>query len=186
MLSHVRLLVWLSVEIYNLILYLKCLSWKSDAALHIVLATVNRASHNLTELVGILCNVLTSLLIVERIERSLLRTSEIGEVKTVVNNLAADVIAQSVEVGILCLQRHGVARWVVEHHDVVQLHLAKALHAAIVPVRPFDVRLASAEQCRHGVLSKRHGKRSLRNARSVAHLAHKQIVADKQRLFKRR
>ena len=50
-------------------------------------------------------------------------------------------------------------------------------------MRPLHVALHVDQ--RHGVLGERHGERSFRNARSVAYLAHEEIVARKETLLER-
>ena len=76
-----------------------------------------------------------------------------------------------------------IACRIVEHHDVVELHVAQTLHAAVIPVRPLNVALHVDQ--RHGVLGERHGERSFRNARTVAYLAHEEIIAREETLFER-
>lgn len=73
-----------------------------------------------------------------------------------------------------------IACRIVEYHDVVELHVAQTLHAAVIPVRPLNVALHVDQ--RHGVLGERHGKRSFRDARTVAYLAHEEIIARKETL----
>jgi 4-hydroxy-tetrahydrodipicolinate reductase len=60
---------------------------------------------------------------------------------------------------------------------------AITLYSAVIPVRPLHVTLHVDQ--RHGVLGERHGERSFRNARSVAYLAHEEIVAREETLFER-
>ena len=38
-----------------------------------------------------------------------------------------------------------VARWVVEHHDVIQFYLSQSFYPAVVPMRPVQVTLGVDE-----------------------------------------
>ncbi len=92
-------------------------------------------------------------------------------------DLVADAVNHLIEIVrlIALLVAEGVAGRIVEHHDVVELHVAQALYTAVIPVRPLHVALHVDQ--RHGVLGERHGERSLRDARTIAYLAHEEIVA---------
>ena len=72
----------------------------------------------------------------------------------------------------------------LSHHDVVELHMPEAFHAAVVPVGPLYV--ASGVDDGQRVLRQRHGERRLRNARTVAEFRYKQVVAREQTLLQRR
>ena len=100
--------------------------------------------------------------------------------------LLAGSVGDGVEVAAPILGRgeHGVASRIVEHNDVVELHLAQSLGTLVAPLRPLDVRVTVDNGQR--VLRQRQRERSLRLARSVAHLRHKEVVAYEQRLLKRR
>ena len=85
---------------------------------------------------------------------------------------------------ILRVGADGVAGRIVEHHDVVQFYITKTFHTTIVPMGPLDVRLRTDEGQR--VLRERHGKRCLRDARTIADLRHEEVVARQQRFLERR
>ena len=83
-------------------------------------------------------------------------------------HLVAYLVGQAVVVLVLLVEGHGVASGIVEHHDVVELHVAKSLHTTVVPMRVVEIALAvEYGQC---VLRERHVKRCLRNARPVRQL----------------
>ena len=178
-------LVGLSVEVDDAVLNLQRLSGKSHAALHVVLAAVGRPGVNCTIFRLVLADVLSAHVIDGLIVVPLLLCIQRVQVGFVRHQLVAERIAHQIVVGCLILRvgADGVAGRIVEHHDVVQFHLAKAFHAAIVPLRPLDIRLAVEQRQR--VLCQRHGQRSLRYSRSVAHLRHEQVVAREQRFLQR-
>ena len=122
-------------------------------------------------------DVVSSYVIHSVVPVALLLRSEFRHVRMVHYQLTAVRIAHLIVVGSLILRvRHErVACRIVEHHDVVELNLAQAFCAAIVPLRPFDVRLAAEHGQR--VLCERHGEGRLRYARTIAYLAHEEVVA---------
>ena len=73
------------------------------------------------------------------------------------------------------VRNESVSSGIVEDDDVVLLNLSQPFHASVVPLRPLYVRLASEEG--QSVLCEWHGEWCLRNARSVAHFRHAQVVA---------
>ena len=82
---------------------------------------------------------------------------------------------------ILRCRTDGVASREVEYDDVVQFHLTQAFYAAIVPMGPFNIRLALKQgQC---VLGQGHGQRGFGNTRTVAYLRYEQVVTRQQRLL---
>ena len=86
---------------------------------------------------------------------------------------------------VLCLilvARHdGVAGGEVEHYHVVEPYISQSFHAPIVPVGPLYVALAI--QYGKGVLREWHGERGLRDARTIAQLAHTKVVTGEKRLL---
>ena len=80
-----------------------------------------------------------------------------------------------------CAER--VAGRIVEHDNVVELHLAQSRCTVVAPLRPLYVRLAVEHRKR--MLGERHGKRGVRLARTVAYLAHEEIVAREKRFLER-
>ena len=171
-------LVGLSIQIDNVVLNLQCLSRQTHTALHIVLTTIGGACVNQTILLWIGLNGLfASLIDGVEVKRIRIRTLWIG--------LVTYLIAHLIEVVSLILGRrtNGVTSGIVEHHDIVELNLAQALHSAIVPMGPFDIRLAFEQ--RHGVLCQRHGQWGLRNTRSIAYLRDEEIVARQEALLQR-
>ena len=98
----------------------------------------------------------------------------------------ANAVSQAVEILrlILWCRAERVAGGIVEHHDVVELHLSQALCAFVGPLRPLNVR-ATLEH-RQRVLREGQREWCLRLAWSVAHLRHEEIDACEQRFLQRR
>ena len=168
-----------------MILDLQRLSRQSYTALHIVLATVSRSCVYHSVLLRISQNGLTTSLIdgIEVHGQLLLRQRvRIGTLRI---HLVTYLVAHLVEVVCLIAQvtADGVASGIVEYHDVVELYFPQTFHATIVPMRPFNVRLAL--EYGQSMLRQRHGQRCLRDARTVADLRHKQVVTRQQRLLQR-
>ena len=179
----VWLLVGLTVEIDDAVLDLQRLSRQTHTTLHVVLATVGGTGDNITILREVGSNLGTTGGIDGlEIFQALFRAERI-RVGTLRIELVAYTVAHLVEVVglILGCRAKGIAGREVEHDDVVELHLAQALHATVVPMRPFDIRLALKDG--HRVLCQRHGQRRLRNAGAIAHFRHKQVVTRQQRLL---
>ena len=185
----VRLLVRLPVEIHHAVFQLQRLPGQPHAPLHVVFTTVHRPPHHLAEHLRILVDVfaphgikpgqeVTLLLARERIQQ---RESAI-ELHVL---LSPDAVGHGIKIHVLVgrVGHDRVARRIVEHHDVVQLH-PSAADTLIFPLRPLYVGLAPHH--RHRVLRERHRKRCHRLARPVAHLTHEQVVAHQERLLQRR
>ena len=182
----VGLLVWLAVKVHYAVLYLQRLAGQSHAPLDVVLAAVGRARYHLAILAGVVGYVLPACAVHGVVvSHALLCRERVGG-GALARYLVAQRVAQRVEVHGLVLRRGAqrVARGVVEHHYVVELNVAEAFYAAVVPVGPLYVRLA----LNHGqrVLRERHGERRLGYSRAVAHLAHEEVVAGEERLLERR
>ena len=184
----VWLLVGLAIKIYDAILDLQGLSWQTNAALHVVLTAVGRSADDVAIFARIahdvasahLVNLLEILALLQRIHLS----HVLGK-SVLIQNLLTESIHHLVV--ILCLIalfiHQSIARRIVEHHDIVELHIAQSLHTTVIPVRPFAVALHVDQ--RHGVLGERHGEWRLRNTWTVAHLAHEKIVAREKALLER-
>lgn len=174
----------LAVDIYLSFFNLERVARQAHAALHVVLAAVNRAGDDLAIHLRVGQDEVASCCIVEVVDGPLLLARQAVHVDLLRIDALPFAVGQAVEVGLLEVGGHGVARGEVEHHDVVQLHPSEARHALVLPLRPLDVRLAVEDgQC---VLGQRHGERRVGHARSVAHLAHVEEIAHKQRFLQRR
>ena len=185
----VWLLVRFAVEVDDAVLYLQSLTGQTYAALHVVLAAVDGACLYSAELRRVLVDELAACGVELREEVVLLLLcGEIGYLAVVLLSplLLAGSVGDGVEVAAPVLGRgeNGVASRVVEHNDVVELHLAQSLSALVAPLRPLDIRVAVDNGQR--VLRQRQRERGLRLARAVAHLRHEEVVAYEQRLLKRR
>ena len=182
----VGLLVGLAIEVDDTVFDLQGLTRQTNAALDIVLAAVGGTVVDHAILHRILHDIFPSQVIdhIEVVELSLAvecsRIDGIGVLGLV--ELRTKVVAHRVvTVGELVLSENGVTGRIVEDHDVVELHMAKTLHAAVVPMRPLDVALGVDDGQR--VLRKRHGKRCLRDTGTVAELGNKEVVAREQALL---
>ena len=91
--------------------------------------------------------------------------------------LSIDVV-KGIEICLLEVGGYRVACREVEHHNVVQFHFAEARYTFIFPLGPFDVRFGvEYRQC---MLCQRHGKRRIRYARTITHLADVKEIAYQQ------
>ena len=180
-------LLLLSVYIDDFVLNLEGLAWQTHTTLHIIFPSVSRTGghtavhigfggHNLLSDAIKLVPHLLLLLSLQRFHQRYLIALFRGRHTSL-------FIAEAVVVTIV-RNGHRISCWVVEHHNVSPFHFAEALHAAIFPLRPFDVRLAV--QHRDSVLRQGHSEGCLRNAWPITHLAHQQEVARHQRLLQRR
>ena len=171
----------LAVDVYDVVLYLQGLSGLSDATLDIVFAAVDRSADDFAVFFGVLCHIGTSGLVEDAVGLALLgQRKRVGR-KFALQDLASEVVAQTVEVGPLGIGGYGVSGGIGEDHNVSDLNALKTFHAAVFPLRPFDVALSSAEPCRHVVLCKGHGG----DARPVVDLRYEEIVAGQQAFLQR-
>ena len=175
-----RFLVRLAVEVNDAVLYLQSHSRQSHAALHVVLAAVGGSADDVSELLWRCSHIVVSCLVNLLEIVVFLLGCHLAQVHILVcEQLVACGIADvAVEVGVGIVFHQGVAGRIVEHHDVVELHVAQSFDAAVFPVWPFNVRLCVYHRQR--VLRERHGERSLRDAGSVAHFAHEEVVAGEE------
>ena len=184
----VRLFVGLSVEINDVVLDFERLSGQSHAAFHVVFAAVGGSRTDVTELYGVVFQVVTTErihVLVHIVNLLLIHRREVGIAEILQINLLARVIDQAIILRLVGnFGENRVACGVVEHHDVVQFDLSESLHAAIVPMRPGNIRFRADERQR--VLRERHCQRRLRDARAVTDFRHEEIVAREQRFFQRR
>ena len=185
----VGLLVGLAVEIDDMVLDLEGLSGQSHTALHIVLTTVGRTAADVAKIRGHAGQIVAAQPVDFTIVAALLHRVHAAHIGRSTVLLLIEVGAEAVDHrvvlgGIALFGEDAVAGRIVEHHNVIKLHMAQALHAAIVPVGPGDVAVGIDYGQR--VLGERHGERGLRDAGAIAHLAHKEIVAREQTLLKRR
>ena len=179
----VWLLVGLTVEIDDMILYLQRLTRQSHTAFHVVLTTVCGTGDDLAVLSLILSDGLTSGLVDSiEIPDPLFCRQRVG-IRTFGIDLIADAIAHLIIVHSLIplIRAERVTSRIVEYHDIVQFHLTQAFHPAIIPMRPLDIRLALYDWQR--VLRQRHRQRRLRDAWPVAHFRYEEIIARQQRLL---
>ena len=146
----VGLFVGFAVEVNNAVSYLQRLSGQADATLYVKLAVVNGAAYHLAEHLGVLEHILTPGGVLLLKHGALLLPRKRIHVHYGIY-LAPHLVAYPVEVAVLLRKRHGVARGIVENHDVVELHFTEALDTLIVPRRFLDVRLAAqhGERIRH-------------------------------------
>ena len=183
----VGLLVGLAVEVYHAVLHLQRLTGQTHAALHVVLAAVGGSRGYRAILHGVRQQILTAHLVdilIQLIHLLLVHRREVGHAHILRIQLLTVVVHHAVILRLVGkLRENGVAGGIVEHHDVVQLHIAQTFHTTVVPVRPLYVRLRADERQR--VLRERHRQRCLRDARAIAHLRHKQVVAREQALLQR-
>ena len=177
-----------SVEIDDVVFDFKHLSRESHAALHVILAAVNGARDDVAKFLwhlphheasqGIAAGIFLTLLG----ERGLWRELSVGAVLHLRPD--AQLIDHSVIVLLRMFRSDGVARRIIEDHNVAELHFAQSLHASVVPMRPFKIAARTSD--RHGVLRQRHGERRLRDARSVGEFGNEEIVARQQCFLQRR
>ena len=164
------------------------ISRQADAAFYIVLAAVGRTAddvaifawHAANVVAASSINLLKIMALLQWVHRA-----HILFLSVLLHQLVADAVNHVVVIigliGLLIDER--IACRIIEHHDVIEFHVAQTLYAAVIPVRPLYVALHVDQ--RHGVLGERHGERSFRNARAVAYLAHEEIIARKETLFER-
>ena len=180
----VGLLVGLAVKIDYAVLDLQGLSGKAHTPFHIVLPTVCWAADDVAIFTVVVENVLPACGISLFEVGTLLCHGELGQVGGWRIELLAERISHLVVVGCLVAvsTAQRVAGRVVEHYNVVELHMAETFHSSIVPVRPLQIRLA----IHHGqrVLGERHGERRLGDAWTIAYFAHEEIVAGEQGALK--
>ena len=103
----------LSVDIHDVVLNLEAVAGQTHAALHIVLAAVDRTVNDIAEHLFV------------------------GPHRS-----ASILVDEGVVVGVLHFQRHSVAGREIEHHNIVTLHIPEAFQALIIPLRIVDIRLA--------------------------------------------
>ena len=140
-LNVVRLLIGLAINVDNVVLNLKSLPRQSHTTLHIVLTTVSRTCVYQSVFLRVLLDCLSASLIDGAvIKRQLLQCQRI-RVGALRIHLIAHLIAHLVKVISLVawVATDGITCRVVEHHDVVELNLAQALDATIVPMGPLKV-----------------------------------------------
>ena len=94
--------------------------------------------------------------------------------------IAGDAHA-ALDVVVLLVHRSVILHRIIEHHHVVVLDFAEAGQAAVFPFDPLQIRLGP--QKRHGVVGEGEAQGRHGEARAVAQLAHKEEIADHQRLL---
>ena len=171
--------IFLAIEIDTALANLQHLSRKSDAALHVILSAVDGSRQNVPCLALIhlhkgasgridatkgrlLC--LIRLPAVDCCRKRLRHSALLRE------QLVADLVNQAIEVLILRIGRHGIARGIIEYDDVVQFGASEALNSPIIPMGIIDVTLTIEHRQR--MLHQRHREWRLRNARSVRKLTY--------------
>ena len=184
----IRLLIRLAVQINDAVLDLQGLSRQAHAALYIVLAAVGRTADDVAIFARHAGDVVASGSIHFFEVMALLQWVQHANIlllTVLLQYLVADGVNHLIVIIrlIALLVAERISCRIVEHHDVVELHVAQSLHAAVIPVRPLHIALHVDQ--RHGVLGERHGERSFRNARTIAYLAHEEIVAREETLFER-
>ena len=185
--------IFLAIKIDTALTYLQHLTRKSDAALHVILSAVDGSRQNAPHLALIHIHEgasgridatkgrLLCLIRLPAVDRSRERLRHSALLR---QQLVADLVNQAIEVLILRIGRHGIARRVIEYDDVVQFGASEALHAPIIPMGIIDV--TPAIEHRQRMLHQRHREWRLRNARSVRKLTYQKIIAREHRLLQRR
>ncbi len=140
----VRLLVGLTVQIDYAVLDLQSLPGQSHAALHVVLATVCGARQEHAILGRLAEKIIATSVIYRLVIPALLERRQRINIllqSALLHNQRSVAVAHLVIVLRLPLRfaHHGVSGREVEHHDVVELHMAQTLDTAVIPVRPVDV-----------------------------------------------
>ncbi len=148
-LHQLGLLVGHAVQIDGPVLYLQRLSGQSHAALHVVLAAVGGSRLDVAKLVPVVLDGCLAAVVDVAEEFQALHGGHGVEQLLHVGGqgppcLLVDVVAQLIaHLVVACLVGQlgadGVAGGIVEHHDVVQLHMSQSADAPVVPVRPFYV-----------------------------------------------
>ena len=103
----------LAVHIDDAVLDLERLTWQTQAALHIVVTTVDRTVYDVTE-----------------------------DLFIVIDHVVAILQAQGIVVGVGTFQRHGVTSREVKHHDIHALDIAQALQSVVIKLRALNIGLA--------------------------------------------
>ena len=150
----------LSVKVNNAVNNAQGLSGQTYATLHVIVAAVSGAYYHFSENLGVAQHILATVSVAAVVDELLLLIGHaFGGFDisiTFLKNLLTDTVTRRAEVGVCSFDAHGVTCGEVEHYNIVELHIAKSLHAAVVPLREVQVTLAPTEEGWHRVLRKWH------------------------------
>ena len=181
-----RLRLGFAVEIDHVVFDLQGLSRAADTAFHVILAAIDRTTDDLAYLRLLFAEYIPpggiDFFVGHALQGGRQRVSRLMDA----SRLRTGGVNQLIVIHCLEVGGHRIARGIVEHHDVSGLHLPEAFDAPVVPFRPFDVALATAQPNGQIVLGEGHRQRRLRNARAVAQFRHEQIVARQEGFLQRR
>ena len=175
---------FLTIDKDNLVLYLKNLTRQSDAALHIILAAVNRTMYKFTEIMRVRFDIFQAIVVYLLIQR-------IGQCRRhCINSMHLRIefhsigITHRMHVDDCRIGCCNIARRIVEHDNVATFNLLNARNTLIIPLHRIDITLTTDDW--HRMLCKRHTQRRLWLAGAIVQLAHKKVIAHHKSLFKRR
>ena len=140
----VRLLVWLAVKINDAVLYLQRLSRKSYTSLYVILSAVCRAAHYVAIFVRIIGYITASCSVCELVILTQLHIIEGVELwmdAVLLEYLLTISIYHLIVVLWLpsWFADASVAGRIIEHHNIIELHLAKSWRTTVVPLWPLYV-----------------------------------------------
>ena len=136
-----RVLDGLAVDVYLSFLDLQRIAGQAYATFYIVFTTVNGAYDNVTVHSRIGTDEVTSGIVVQIIDGTLLLACQAVHIHLVGIRAFSFFVSKGIEVCLLEVGGYRVACREVEHHNIVQFHFAEARHTFVFPLRPFDVRL---------------------------------------------
>ena len=179
----VRFLIGYSIQINDSVLDFQRLSRQPHTTLHIIFTTVYRTTDYFTKHLLVFVDVLTTYLIIMVIHHTLLLGIHGCHIYRL-GQFLPSLIAQPINILCRYIDSYCISSREIEYHNIIKLYFAKTFYTLVVPLGPFQIRLGI--QNRQSMLRQRHVEWSLRNARAIASLAYKQIIAYQQRLFQRR
>ena len=136
-----RVLNGFAVDVYLSFLDLQRIAGQAYATFYIVFTTVNGAYDNVTVHSRIGTDEVTSGIVVQIIDGTLLLACQAVHIHLVGIHAFSFFVSKGIEVCLLEVGGYRVACREVEHHNIVQFHFAEARHTFVFPLRPFDVRL---------------------------------------------
>ena len=130
-----------AVDVYLSFLDLQRIAGQAYATFYIVFTTVNGAYDNVTVHSRIGTDEVTSGIVVQIIDGTLLLACQAVHIHLVGIRAFSFFVSKGIEVCLLEVGGYRVACREVEHHNVVQFHFAEARYTFVFPLGPFDVRL---------------------------------------------
>ena len=137
-----RVLDGFAVDVYLSFLDLQCIAGQAYATFYIIFTTVDGAYDNVTVHSRIGTDEVTSGIVVQIIDGTLLFACQTVHIHFVGIHAFSFFVSKGIEVCLLEVGGYRVACREVEHHNIVQFHFAEARHTFVFPLGPFDVRFS--------------------------------------------